>query len=177
VLARAPRLGYAREMRWSRRQVVAVLIIPMLAVLWMIYRVATRTPDLPGDAQDAVTATAPAASPSTTLPPRREADAPVTTLEVITDEAGRFQLRNLSPGAYRVTFGEPGNRGFTTIDGVAVNDVYGANLMNLRLQLAGDGTLGTDEYQPNKLPRLIRGNVVDGNGAPVVGLRVRAVRR
>ena len=161
-------------MQMTRRQLVAVLILPVLAVVWMIYRLSTRTPDLPPETQENIAATAP---PSTTPAPRREADEPVTSLEVKTDDAGRFQLRNLAPGAYRVTFGEPGERSFTTIDGVAINDIYGANLLNLRLQSAGAGTLGTDEYQPNKLPRLIRGNVVDANGAPAAGIRVRAERQ
>jgi hypothetical protein len=163
-------------MQLTRRQFLAVLVIPVLAVVWTIYRLNARTPDLPPETQENRAATA-SAPPSMTPPPRREADEPVTSLEVKTDDAGRFQLRNLAPGAYRVTFGEPASRGFTTIDGVAVNDIYGANLLNLRLQSSGAGTLGTDEYQPNKLPRLIRGNVVDANGDPAAGVRVRAERQ
>ena len=43
--------------------------------------------------------------------------------------------------------------------------------------LPGAGTLGADEYQPNKLPGLIRGNLVDATGAPIAGVRVRAERQ
>jgi protocatechuate 3,4-dioxygenase beta subunit len=102
----------------------------------------------------------------------------VTSAEVTTDDAGRFQLRGLATGAYRVTFGEPADRVYTRLDGVQVNDLYGANLLNLRLQSGGEtGTLGTDEYQPNKLPHVIRGSVVDARGEPVPGIRVRAQRQ
>jgi hypothetical protein len=98
-------------------------------------------------------------------------------MEATTDAAGRFQLRGLARGAYRVTFGEPGDRGYTTLDGVQVNDLYGANLLNLRLRAGGDGVLGSDEYQPNRLPGVIRGNVVDANGAPLAGVKVRVEQR
>ena len=164
-------------MRWNRRQFLTVLIIPTVAVVWIVYRLITRTPDLPPDTEN-TTASAPAAmpSPSATLQ-RREPDEPVTSLEVKTDDEGRFQLRHLATGAYRVTFGDPGDGAFTAIDGVAVNAIYGANLLDLRLQTSSAGALGSDEYQPNKLPGVIRGNVVDATGAPIAGVRVRARRQ
>jgi protocatechuate 3,4-dioxygenase beta subunit len=101
----------------------------------------------------------------------------VTSAEVTTDAAGRFQFRGLASGAYRVTFGAPTDPDYTRLDGVQVNTVYGANLLDLRLQSSSAGTLGVDEYQPNRLPHVIRGNVVDAGGAPVAGVRVRAQRQ
>jgi hypothetical protein len=59
-----------------------------------------------------------------------------------------------------------------------VNDIYGANLLDLQLQPASDSKpLRSDEYQPNRRPHLIRGNVVDGRGSPLAGIQVRAEKQ
>jgi hypothetical protein len=166
-------------MAWTRRQKAAVSIIPVLAVVWIGMRVIRSPRPEPVDEPAVVTETAaaqPAPSDSTTVPAPRETPPP-TSMETVTDARGRFQLRGLAPGAYRVTFGEPGERSYTTLDGVQVNDLYGANLLNLRLRSGSDGVLGSDEYQPNKLPRVIRGNVVGAKDAPLAGIKVRAERR
>jgi hypothetical protein len=119
----------------------------------------------------------PAETPPIPVPAPRPPAEPVTQAETTTDERGRFQVRNLAAGAYNVAFGTPGSRGFTQVDGVQVNATYGANLTDLRLESGASETLGSDEYQPNKLPFVIRGNVVNGRGEPVPGVAVRVARR
>lgn len=102
----------------------------------------------------------------------------VTEADDLTDAEGRFELRELATGSYRVTFGEPGDPAYTRLDGVRVNDIYGVNLFNLRLGPSGESApLAADEYQPNRLPHLIRGSVVGAGGSPVAGVRVRARRQ
>ena len=113
-------------------------------------------------------------------PPPRPVQPPalVTQAEDVTDAQGRFELRNLATGAYRVTFGDPTDAAYTRLDGVQVNDVYGANLLDLRMEPAsGSAPLAADEYQPNRRPHLIRGNVVDASGSPVAGIQIRARRQ
>jgi hypothetical protein len=56
-----------------------------------------------------------------------------------------------------------------------VNATYGATLRDLRLDAsASSSTLGSEEYQPNRRPHVILGNVVDAGGAAAAGVRVRA---
>ena len=124
--------------------------------------------DAPAAAPAAVPAPAPALPPPST---------PVTSAEATTDERGRFQFRGLAAGAYRVTFGDPGDAAFTQIDGVQVNANYGANLVDLRVGSAEPSSTLGSEYQPNRLPFVIRGNVVDVRGAPIANVRVRAARQ
>jgi hypothetical protein len=99
----------------------------------------------------------------------------VTESDDTSDAEGRFVLRGLATGSYRVTFGEPADSTYTRIDGVQVNNTFGANLLNLRLGPTGESApLAASEYQPNRRPHVIRGSVVDAQGAPLPGIRVRA---
>jgi hypothetical protein len=135
-----------------------------------------QTSDVPAErspAPDSASSAAnvpPAPAPRPVQPP-----ALVTQADDVTDAEGRFELRNLATGAYRVTFGEPTDATYTRLDGVQVNAIYGANLLDLRMEPAsGSAPLAADEYQPNRRPHLIRGNVVDVSGSPVAGVQVRA---
>ena len=162
-------------MAWSRPQIAAVSVIPVLAVAWMVVRAVRIESPPPPDTRHAATGMAPyqPAAPQPRPTPQLS-----ISLETETDANGRFQLRGLAPGGYRVTFGELSDSTYTTLDGVHLNAIYGANLLNLRLHSAdATATLRSDEYQPNRLPHVIRGNIVDAGGAPLPGVRLRAQRR
>jgi hypothetical protein len=165
----------------ARRVVPSVLVLLLVGLATLTAacagqqatepREADSSAGLDGRAPDAGAVGTP--EPSRPAPPQRPVY--VTEADDTSDAEGRFELRGLATGSYRVTFGEPADSTYTRIDGVQVNNTYGANLLNLRLGPTGESApLAASEYQPNRRPHLIRGSVVDAKGAPLPGIRVRA---